>query len=367
MTDFLQESDFTDERALHRAKELGAIGLGPVVYSSDRDAPHDEKHPVVVANDQIVEALNAIDRPESSYFRFPFLALDKLTGAIPPGDVWFVCAFSGNGKTAFVSSMIDRLIVGPSTRVYVMPLESEPLVFRTHLACKRLGLHAGMLLTGQYRRELDPVTFGAMRESIRSEIASQQAGNMAERLYVSPVKAVTVPVLERAMRHAAELQADVFIVDHIDHVGDDTTTNEFAERVRVQNRLLRLTQELGLHTVATSQLNNEAVAGDVLAQYQPPRPQHVYGGGKKRQISAGMLGLFRPMRFDAPTKDELAAVRAGSMEPWRVLEPNCMGVNHLKSRNFGEREYHKAFLKIENGCVSDLPERDLYRTTMRIA
>lgn len=315
------------------------------------ESDHTERDPRLVVRTQIEAATDAMDRPLSEYVHLPFPSVNALVGAVPPGDVGFVAAFSGLGKTTFITSGLDALLKA-GKRAYCVPLETNDRTFRTHLACKALGYHAGMVLTGEYKRS-QPDLWPAIRKEIIAEMAKQEAGDMAERLYVSPTRRMDVYTLTKAAKHAAKLGTDVLIIDHIDHI-QGTGGGLHAESVKVVDHLLDLSLELGLATIATTQVNHEGVKTDPLGKYQIPEPHHVYMGGKKRQVAAWFLGLGRPLLLEGLDRDLLAAARARRVEAWRVLEPNCMSVGLMKSRHFGERDGKRTYLRVENGrCVED--------------
>lgn len=322
------------------------------------DNDHTQRSAMDVAQEQTADAILALDRDLSEYGHLPFISLDELVGPIPPGDVGFICGFSGQGKTTLVSSSVQRMLDAGKV-VYVVPLESEPRVFRTHLACKTLKLHAGNVLTGLYKQRLPADDWKEMRNSIRMAIELQSRGAMLEQLFVSPTRRMDVRTLEQNAKHAAEVGADFFIIDHIDHIAGGEGKNPVAEATRVVDRVLDVTQQYGLQTICTSQLNNEAVKADPLGQYQCPRPHHVYMGGKKRQNAAWMLGIFRPLRLSGLDRDELARVRSNQLEAWRLLEPNCMAAALMKSRHFGEREGHRTYLAVHDGIVTDMDSASL--------
>ena len=332
------------------------IGNEPVCRRCYTESPDvTERDPSLTAVEQASGAEAAVDRPLREYLHIPFPDIDKLIGGIPPGDVGFLAGFMGGGKTLFVTSAIERWLKN-GKKVYCLPLESEPLTFRTNLACKSLGLHAGKVLTGEYKRSLEWDAWKAMRESIVAELRRQYADGMGSRLFVSPTARMDTNALKKAARHAAKLGADVFIIDHIDHVTAQGKSGH-AESVSVVDTTLDVTREYGLHTIATSQLNFDGIrGGDKLAKYQFPQMQHLYMGGKKGQIAAWVGGLNRPLQFSGLDKDTMTQARNGTIEAWKVLQPNCMGFGVMKSRHFGEHEGKRTYLGVENGCVTDLDE-----------
>lgn len=338
----------------------------PWMNDEDDDLPH--VHPVVIASDQVTEAMNALDRPADTFLRWPFPTLDAMTGPMAPGNVWFVCAASGGGKTTFVASVIDLWRLA-GKRVYVMPLELQPWRFRTYLACMALGVHPGDALSGNLRSMPDGE---AVRAALRAELMAQAKPPYTEQVMVDEQRAINILGLERGLQKAKAFGADVVIVDHIDHVEPDAgaSNNGYADAKAVNHAALRMAQDNGMLLVCTSQLNNAIVAGgqDHLARYQPPREHHVLMGGKKREVCTGMIGLFRPtraMRPDETPESYAAAVkaaRAGTAEPHTALEPHVMGVNAMKLRNYGHREGQRLKLAFVNGRVEDVAEKDRYTT-----
>jgi hypothetical protein len=316
---------------------------------------------------QICDALALVDLPPDAFLHWPFGELDALSGGMAPGDVWFVCAFSGNGKTTFLSSALDAWFAA-GKRVFVMPLETRPKVFRTYWACQRLGIAPGEVLSGA----LNTHPYGIeIRKRIREELHLQFESPMRDLVNVTPVRAVNVARLTRAVDEAYDWGADVLIVDHIDHVAGGDGTNLHAESVRVNHAALDLAQEHNLVLLAASQLNNAAMVGgrDRLAQYGPPQPNHVFMGGHKRQIATGMIGLHRKLRDRNADEDPKAyklaihEARLGDAEPSTALAPGIMGVTAMKLRNFGQRENQRVYLGVEHGRVVTLNEKDRYGTS----
>lgn len=330
------------------------------------DLPH--LHPEVIAADQVIEALNHLERRPDTLMRWPFGDLDTLTGPMGPGEVWYACGFSGAGKTTFVASAIDRWRER-GKRVYVMPLELQPWRFRLYLACMALEIHPGDALSGQLRAMPNG---DAHADALKAEMLSQTHAPYSERVMIGSERAINVAGLEKALMNAKAFNADVVIIDHIDHIEPNVGgSNGYADAKLVNHALLRMAQDNGLLIVATSQLNNAVVAGgqDHLARYQPPREHHVLMGGKKREVATGMIGLFRPVRAPLPNESPddfakaLKAARAGNAEPHTILEPHVVGVSAMKLRNYGQHEGKRVTLGFRAGRVVDMLERDRYTTT----
>lgn len=334
----------------------------PSWAAGDEDLPG--VHPIVVASDQVTEAMLALDRHPDTFVRWPFPELDALTGPMAPGNVWFVCASSGGGKTTFVSSVVDLWRIS-GRRVYVMPLETRPYEFRTYLACMATGIHPGDALSGELRAQPDGE---AKRAVLKSELAAQLKPPFVDLVMISGQRAINLAGLTSGLKEAKAFGADVVIVDHIDHIDGGDKQNLYAAAKAVNDGALRMAQDNDLLLLFTSQLNMSAGKGDYLSKYLPPREDHVAFGTLKRRNATGMIGLFRPLRKRQPDESEeeyvksLRAIRAGGGTPSDALEPNTMGVVAMKLRNYGAREGAKAYLRVERGRVFSMDEKDRWTT-----
>ena len=324
----------------------------------------------VEASNQVIAAKDHLLRPDDEWLDWPWPDLNALCGRMAPRDVWFVCAFSGNGKTLFVSSAILHW-VSQFRKVYVMPLETTADAFRTHLACQVVGLDPGIVHGGGLL-DLAPLVRRDWEQKIQAEL-DRQVGDRGfrEHLKVKGVEEINLTRLELAAEEAADWGASILIVDHIDHIEGGDGSSLHAESVRVNKGAKRLAKKYHLTFLFTSQMNNESVKGgrDRLAQYGPPMPHHVFMGGFKRFVATGMIGLHRRLRdrLDGETVKEyqeaLKASRVGDVPPMRALQPNVMAVTAMKLRNFGAREGERCYLGVEHGKVIHLPEKDRHSTT----
>jgi hypothetical protein len=332
----------------------------------DDDELIDDPHPAVAAGNQITEAVAHLQRHPASLVRWPFPELDALTGPMGPGEVWFTAAFSGGGKTTFVVSVIDAWR-REGKRVYVMPLELQPYRFRTYLACMELGIHPGDALSGALRA--DP-TRELERKRLIAALNAQVEDEYVDRLRIDEQRAINLAGLEAGLRKAAAFQADVVVIDHIDHIAGGDGTSLYSESVRVNDAALRMAQDNGLLLWFTSQLNMDIARGkDHLAKFGPPMQPHLMFPTAKLKNATGIVGLFRPiraMRSDETKKDYeafLKTARAGAADAPKALETGVVGVNAMKLRNYGAHEGRKILLGFEKGRVLSLPERDRWTTT----
>jgi KaiC/GvpD/RAD55 family RecA-like ATPase len=309
-----------------------------------------------IAADQILDAGRLVERPESAFLSFPWPTLAQLAGSIPPGSVSIIGAFSGGGKTTFVSSLVAELLKA-GKKIYVMALETTPDHFRTYLACQQLGIKPGDILSGESHRMPNG---DALRQAVHAQIETQFEETW-DTLRVSNEETINCDRLEQAFHEAFDWGADMVLVDHIDEIEPDSPSELFAESVRTVKRGGKAARRYQLKAFFTSQLNNDTARGNKLAKYQPPQVQHFYMGQHKIHVSHNVLGLFRPIRPRKRTetvdeyREALSAAKTGEIEPQSVLEQGRMGVNLVKSKFYGEREGSRISLGIQNGRVFDDP------------
>ena len=314
------------------------------------DEPEDERYePDSLESEyaQVQEARAELARPLSDYLDWPYPSLAHVMGGWAPGEVCIAGAFSGGGKTLFTTNVEHELLL-TGRRVYHIGLETRPALVRTHFACLKLGYYVGDVLSGEAKKRAD---WPDMELALRQEIAS---GFRAEYpLIVNKERWLDLPRLTKALEEAAFYGAHLVVIDHMDHLATPEHQSLYQASVQVTRRLVEMTQALGLRVLALTQLNNDAVRGDVLARFYAPKPEQVYMGGHKRQVATTMLGIYRPMDPDV-RPDDVKAARDGKLEPLKCTQPNVMGVCVMKHRHYGNREGRTIKLGVEQGRLVNL-------------
>ncbi len=314
--------------------------------------------PVPLIEQQTDEAL-ALVEDDSSPLEWPFATLRQVAPPIPCGHVVFVAASSGGGKTTFVWSVVNAWMAA-GKKGYILPLETRPDEWRAGFAALRLGLNPGELLSGALRQRAAAGDLDArvQRQRIGAELARLGA---EDTLYVASARKVNVTALRAAIAHAARMEYDYVLIDHIDHVGkDDPSSDDIADGRAVVGALHDLALQYRMPVIATSQLNNQRFAGgDKLGRYAPPQLNWLYNPTKKEQVATQILGLFRPLRPDA-TPAELKAARDGTGDVGTVLQAGRAGVVAMKLRHqFGDyRDGKRVTLAYEAGGLRDLTDAE---------
>jgi hypothetical protein len=229
------------------------------------------------------------------------------------------------------------------------------------------GYDPGLIASGDYLRQPDAESIretvkAALRHVKQGLIWSESFDRWQNPIRVNGAPGLDVPRLEAACYHAAQRNARVLVLDHIDMLteGKDDVAGAYA----VNNMALKFAHTYNLAIVALSQANLQALQGtrDKLASYLPLPENAVMWGGKKRQLGTTVLTIYRPLRergrdeTDEAYADALKQARAGTRDPGEVLMPHAMGICLAKSRNWGAREGKKILLGIKRGRVSDFEQ-----------
>lgn len=343
--------------------------LGQAVYCPAH-AILTNRHPIVVGLEAIDQAEWLHEMPLEQLMRWPWASLHEFAGALVPGRVTYVCAFPGGGKTTFLTQCLASW-VAQGFCVSYLPLESDLGEVYTRMACYQLGLNADEALSLRLRERAqlmgdpqaaeDVARLSALYRALRTERAYM------ERFCVEPIDALSPQSFQRAISAARALEADILVVDHVDHVEGEA--DDYSPEIKLSNQLqtlaLRAAKSLGIPVVLASQLNSSRTGGDHLAHYRPPLADWMFNKGKKEQIGAQILGLYRPQ--DPHADNEIVRrVRAGAAEPWRIALPNRMGINGMKMRFGGANKGRTLHLDFTDGLLSDLPD-DARRDTQAMA
>lgn len=327
------------------------------------DATADEVHeqPQTHADEQIGQVEAAVEYHATAKERAilpPFRNMYEMTSYFTSPSIWFLIAFSGHGKTTLAMAMSEAWALA-GTKVWYLGLETEPDELRLKRAAKACGLHPGDVMTGQISSD----AYYAVQDHLQRQAEAIANGGPMANLTFSPTRDVSLPRLRADVQQAYEMGYKVFVIDHIDHITSGAEGQE--ESKRVCYGLHALSKQYPMLYLATSQANMSMLKGDVLGANRPVRPEHVWFPGVKRQVSTGQIGVYRPL-MERPADPDMAdrwekdmkAARSGSLEAWKVMARNQMGLNLMKNRDYGEREGWLRKLYIDKGNVRDWTSMD---------
>ena len=328
------------------------------------------------ASDTFTQGLDAaqkMDLPLDAYLSWPWPDLDAMMGAMAPGQVHYVAGASNIGKTPFTISFVDRCL-DRDHKVYVIPTELGAGDWRIQHVCHRVGVNPKEVVNGalKARAKAGDLEAAALRKRLNETMHELTVlhGPWGQRLYVSDLDTLTGNDVYAAIREAKAFGAKVVLIDHVDKLRD--RRNVFQSAGDVADAMLDGAKDHGMIVVGTTQLNREAIKGDHLARFSPPRADMVLYGEVKYQNATSMVGLFRrlrertaqePISRDAqgkrvdPFAELVKQARAGAVPAVDVLWPNITGVVAMKARFDGEIG-KRCYLGFDRGRIVDLPDAE---------
>lgn len=302
------------------------------------------------------DAVDFQDADASAFLRWPWQSVHDLAGVLAPRRVYYVAAFPSNGKTTFLAECFSRWLAD-GHRVSYLPLESDPSETMTRVACARAHVSADEALSFRLRLRADAGDPSARNDLARLHEAFnalRQDNDFLNQFRIDPTSTLSPKAFQKVIERVHALESDVLIVDHVDHAEADS--DDFSPEIKVSNKLqtmaLNAARDLSIPVVLATQLNSGRTGGDRLAHYRAPLMDWLFNKGKKEQIGAVCLGLYRPM--DPAQTEQIGKVRSGLAEPHTITKPHRMGVAGMKLRFGGELKERSIELHYERGQLRDL-------------
>ena len=306
---------------------------------------------------QVAAAMQKLHHPGTGV-SYGFPALDDVAGEIQCGEVDFLAAASGQGKSTAVRSIIERAIAR-GVRVIIGGFEMGSESHRTALAAMACDVDPGDILSNDWLHWPTEKHLAAFKR-LEATLADMQNPpwdclHFVDRNHVTPDAIKEIGDMAVALESHSP-QGTLCIVDHIDHLGPDGERS-YGASVAVTSAVHSHAKQYGTRWLVTTQLHNRTMSGggDRLARHKDISPEAIKNGQHKEEVATRIFGLYRPLRGDA-TPDELKAVVAKKAELSTVLSKNISMLNCIKHRHHGNRVGTRITLGWEHGRLTDLPD-----------
>lgn len=311
------------------------------------------------ATEELADSETELDRPLGDYLSWPWRCMDQIIEGVAPGRTTYMGLMSGFGKTTILTSFCEAALA-KGQRLYCMPLESTPAEWRKHLVCRRLDLDPGDILTGAYRRWPD---WQHIRKRLRQEHARlMDHGDEWANMILSHAKDFSPETVQVALEEAAEVDADWVLIDHVDHIDLHARRSEYQTSVAGNKLMVDLTKELGLRTIASTQLKEREMKQNPLFFHRPPTVDLIRYGDHKHHLADVVLTGCWPLRYRPEvTKEDLLAYRDRKLSIHDVAEPNVICLEVLKHRQRGKNRGRRCFLRVPKGRVQETDQLDFHQ------
>jgi KaiC/GvpD/RAD55 family RecA-like ATPase len=306
---------------------------------------------------QVIAARDLLTRDGSAVMTYPIMTLAGLRGGWMPGEVDVLAAASNSGKTTLLSTFARRW-VADGKRVYYAGFELPAANLRLQWAAHEAGFMPGDIVSGEYLTRPDAER---VKERVRDALAVQE--ERVDFLRCADASFVDVKSLQEMGREAAAWGADVFIIDHIDHVSGSGDLH--AQSRQVVSTVLELAKSTGVRYLVATQLNQQGLAQDTLRSHRPVREEFIKQGGHKKEVATFMMGLARAINPDA-NPDDVKAVRDRRASVTTIEEPYTSQVNVMKHRHYGDRVGKSRKLTWERGEYTDYLSDEERKASSRV-
>lgn len=220
-------------------------------------------------------------------FRWPWVGIDSQLGLLPMGELAVVLGQTGNGKTTFTSSLLNRLSTVPTL---VFATETPAERYLTQLASRRANLHPDLVVQGQWGR----AGFRMDAPTARQRYAEALSQLEAAPLTIAPELSLKASAMQTALVRACDRATDtpqVVIVDHFQAIQHD-----LADGVKGTQETLNVLHQFAYDHYLTLIVTNQAhLKGNGVT----PKPHHCidtagnFGGQTLMQYAAQVIGLHR--------------------------------------------------------------------------
>lgn len=214
-----------------------------------------------------------------------FPELDNLTLGFAPGELWYIAARPGVGKTALALGMLSSVAATGARSAGYFSLEMK----RAELSERLISAETAVAYKALQKRELSMAEY---------ERAMSGAAALGKRpIFVEDDFSITPSRLRsRARKHFAALRAKhplsrpgILVVDYVQLMADDSRDGNRNDQLeRISRALKLLAGELGITVVALSQLNRPKERGD-----QRPTLTDLRGSGALEQDADKVLFVHR--------------------------------------------------------------------------
>lgn len=318
------------------------------LYEDDDDElPEAKDHSVElqgIALDQATDALGLLEGDFSTEVKWPWDTLTSLVGPPLAGELWFVAARPGCGKTTFMMNVMQNHIAQRRPLLYV-GMEMPPDRLRMQWAAWACGYNYAQVA----RKQWDLLPPDA-RQKLTDHIKWQVTPEIAGLVTFADDERVNMQSLKRWIDMTRGMGLQTVIVDHLHRMSwrgsTKDVTGEMAEGVV---GLKSYAKQYGIRMLVAAQLRRR-MAGDLLDDYMPPSASEIKQTGATEQEADSILLLHRALKVGV-TNGDLMKVRMGQKEIEDVRQDNVMKVRIGKCRIDGDARDKSVSLYLHHGIL----------------
>ena len=298
-------------REIHLRRHLGAIGLevgelanegvdsGRIISLArsridDLGTDREDNGPVALR-----EALEVLDEEAHDGIKTGFSGLDSRTLGMGRGQLWYVAARPGIGKSVFVMKIARNVARGGGNVAF----------FGLEMTARELALRVA---AAEAKVDLTRLRSKTLNEGERMALSSSKKDMASLPLYIDDRPGRTVSELTATARDLMRRNSglDLIVVDYIGLLtSSNSQDNSVARMTELSKQLLTMARRLDVPVLVCSQLNRQC------EQRTPPKPvlSDLRESGALEQDAHVVLLLYREdyYRKDGGDDDQIMEVTIG--------------------------------------------------------
>lgn len=282
-------------------------------------------------------------------FEWPWPTLERIVGAVSPGEVWVFGARTGEGKSTLVANLIRLVAWAQLARMTVAPLEVSPASVKLRLACLELGWPVKAIVRGEWWLS-GAKDETAMRAQVKAEIQRQGEAPLRDWARYSPAETLDREGLAKLVADAAEWHHRVVIIDHLhqmDH-GDEQENRAIRRTMKLAKSLAR---QHDMALIFTAMIGRGDVR-DRARKFYSPDLTDLQGASAIEQLADCVILAYQPLEVGT-TAANINSVISGEREYQSVFKPNSVALKCAKHRLDGSARNQVAELVFQGGAISD--------------
>lgn len=242
----------------------------------------------------------------------PYRTLNRYTGGMRPGQIWYLAARPKNGKSAHLSNMVKRAVLdGCRVKFYSLEMSEAEVRGRFHAAMATHYGYEGITLNAIRDRTVDRHAYKTFVGELQERL--EDTGGQLD--IHTPKDGMVTPGLIAA-------SADEYHLNTIDYIGlmrldDGGRTQDWQNLAAISNDLKLLAGASGSSFLVASQINREGERGD-----EPPKLANLAGSDALGQ-DGDLVITMRAQAHDLATAFSIEGNRHGpSGKFFTTFDPN---------------------------------------------
>lgn len=269
----------------------------------------------------------------------PWPTLTKYTGGIHPGELWYLAARPGNGKTSNTLKMLtDATLAGTRVALYSLEMTKFQIQTKVHaIMAREMGIEVSQ--RAMLTRQMPRWEYRELLDKIEERMSFAPDGRLD---IFTPADGIVTPATIAA--HASEY--DLIAVDYIGLMdsGSGAAVDDWRVLAKISNSLKQIALRYNVAVLAASQINREGER----TPGRPPRLKDLSGSDALGQDGDVVITMAQM----GPTAEAFSLEKnrhgMSGYKWWAAYEPDRGEFGELRGgREEAESRFERAMVEQE--------------------